>query len=207
MSDSTSPPDTRELRRDLRRLRAAIPESTLRAASAAVGARIAALPAFRRARRIAAYVGSKGEIDPMPLLYLAWLSGKRCFLPVLHPFLPGRLWFLPWRPGMNMMVNRFGIPEPPCDARLRCRPQWLDLVLMPLLGFDDQCHRLGMGGGFYDRTFAFLRQRRHWQRPHLVGVAYEFQAVPELPAEPWDVPLHAVVTERRWIPFSGDPHP
>ncbi len=193
MNDST-PPDTRELRRRLRRLRAAIPEAELRAASAAVSARVATLPAFRRARRIAAYVGSKGEIDPMPLLYLAWLSGKQCFLPVLHPFLPGRLWFLPWRPGMPMVVNRFGIPEPPCNASRQCKPQWLDLVLMPLLGFDDRCHRLGMGGGFYDRTFAFVHRQHFHSRPALIALAHDVQRCDAIPLMPWDVRPSMIVT-------------
>lgn len=93
-----------------------------------------------------------------------------------------------------MAANRFGIPEPPITSGGLLPARQLDLVLVPLLGFDDECNRLGMGGGFYDRTFAFLRFRRHLRRPFLLGFADEAQHVPSLPAKPWDVRLDAVVT-------------
>jgi len=72
----------------------------------------------------------------------------------------------------------------------------LDIALVPLVAFDDYGRRLGMGGGYYDRTFAYLRHREHWRRPKLIGVAFEFQRVAELPAQPWDVPLDGIITEK-----------
>ncbi|BAN70180.1 5-formyltetrahydrofolate cyclo-ligase [endosymbiont of unidentified scaly snail isolate Monju] len=167
---------------------------TRQRASLAVNSRVSRLAAFRRARHVAAYVGSKGEIDPMPLLYMAHLMGKACYLPVLHPFLPSRLWFMRWTPDMPMVANRFGIPEPPCDIALRRGAQWMDLILMPLLGFDRHCHRLGMGGGFYDRTLAFTRGRRLLRRPLLIGLAHDAQRCEDLPVAPWDVSPHMIVT-------------
>jgi 5-formyltetrahydrofolate cyclo-ligase len=76
------------------------------------------------------------------------------------------------------------------------RAQELDLILMPLVGFDDRGNRLGMGGGFYDRSLEFLRHRQHWRKPHLLGIAYDFQRVNGLTADPWDVPLQGVITDQ-----------
>jgi len=199
--------DKTELRKRLRARRRALSEAERFRLSHAVCERLRRRGEFQRARRIALYLPNDGEVDLTPLLERIWARRQTAYLPVLRLLAGQRLAFHPYRPGDLLAANRYGIPEPVAHPGEAVPPHALDLVLLPLVAFDPQGHRLGMGGGFYDRTFAFLRQRRHWQRPHLVGVAYEFQAVPELPAEPWDVPLHAVVTERRWIPFSGDPHP
>jgi 5-formyltetrahydrofolate cyclo-ligase len=76
------------------------------------------------------------------------------------------------------------------------RARELDLILLPLVAFDESGQRLGMGGGFFDRSLAFLAWRQHWRKPHLIGLAYDFQKVAALPREPWDVPLDAVVTDQ-----------
>jgi 5-formyltetrahydrofolate cyclo-ligase len=102
-----------------------------------------------------------------------------------------------------MTLNRYGIPEP---ARYRDHllpARRLELVIAPLLGFDCACHRLGMGGGYYDRTFSFLNQRRHIHRPLLIGLAYELQRIESLDPQPWDVRLDAVVTENRTYRRKG----
>ena len=94
------------------------------------------------------------------------------------------------------MANEFGIPEPLLRSRRVTAITRLDLVLTPLVGFDEQGNRLGMGGGFYDRSFAYLRQRQRWRKPHLLGVAFELQNCEQgLPHQQWDVPLDGVVTE------------
>ena len=133
----------------------------------------------------------------MPILEQAAASGKRCYLPVLHPFLHGRLLFCRWQPGERLWPNRFGILEPRSRRDHILPARRLDLVIVPLLGFDIACHRLGMGGGYYDRTFAFLNQRRHIRRPLLIGLAHELQLVDRLDPQPWDVQLDAVVTAQR----------
>jgi 5-formyltetrahydrofolate cyclo-ligase len=99
---------------------------------------------------------------------------------------------------MRLQENRFGIPEPCVPARALVRAQLLDLILVPLVAFDASGNRLGMGGGYYDRSLAFVAQRQHWRKPHVVGLAYEFQRVARMPANAWDVPLAAVVTNRSW---------
>ncbi len=94
-----------------------------------------------------------------------------------------------------MRVNQYGITEPdPDSTQLVCRGR-LDLVLVPLVAFDGNGNRLGMGAGYYDRTFHFLRHRRHWLKPRLVGLAFDMQRVADLQPAAWDVPLNAVVTE------------
>jgi 5-formyltetrahydrofolate cyclo-ligase len=151
---------------------------------------------FRASKHIACYLPNDGEVDLAPLMARAWAMGKTVYLPVLSAIHHNRLHFLPYAPGDTLMANSFGIPEPVLHSRRVPALTRLDLVLTPLVGFDEQGNRLGMGGGFYDRTFAFLRRRQTWRKPHLVGVAFDVQKSPvELPHQNWDVPLEGVVTE------------
>ena len=189
--------DLKQLRVELRRARFALEPEAHKAAQTAALKRIHRYPRFQRARRIAGYFGSKGEIDPMPLLEHAAGMGKRCYLAVLHPFRRGELWFYRWFPGDALATNRFGIPEPKRRGGTRLIPaRRLDLVIVPLLGFDNHCHRLGMGGGYYDRSFAFMHRLRHARRPFMLGLAHESQRVDCLVPQPWDIALDAVVTDR-----------
>ena len=185
------------LRRHLKQARRSLDPDTATQAQHATLQRLQSLPCFRRAHRIAAYVGSNGEIDPMPLADMIEAQGKHLYLPVLHPFRPGRLWFCRWHPGERLWRNRYGIPEPRRRRDHILPARRLDLVIVPLLGFDVACHRLGMGGGYYDRTFAFMNQHRHIRRPLLIGLAHELQRVDKIEPQPWDVQLDAVVTAHR----------
>ncbi len=125
-----------------------------------------------------------------------WRMRKRCYLPVLSRLSRDRLWFAPVTSRTRFMSNRFGIPEPVTPARMWLRAQELDLILMPLVGFDLHGNRLGMGGGFYDRSLAFLRSRRCWIRPKLLGLAHDFQRLGSIAPSPWDVPVQGIVTDR-----------
>lgn len=158
---------------------------------------------YRHSRHIAGYWAVDGEMDVSAFMQQAHQDGRAIYLPVLNRGLTRNLRFHRYHPGARLRINRFGIPEPvPRQAnRIACRH--LDLVLLPLVAFDRQGHRLGMGGGFYDRAFATLRQWRGcWRHPQLLGVAFSFQRIAELPAEPWDVPLAGVATERGLIRCS-----
>jgi 5-formyltetrahydrofolate cyclo-ligase len=157
------------------------------------------LPGFRRAKRIAAYLASNGELDPLPVMLHATSTRKACYLPRLHPFLKGRMWFLRWRPGDVLQVNRFGIPEPRLQHRDRLPAWMLHWVVVPLVGFDARMNRLGMGQGFYDRRFAFRHHRRVWKRPVLCGFAHHFQQTPGLSSHRWDVPLDLVITDEEVV--------
>lgn len=151
---------------------------------------------FRNARRIAAYLPADGELDTRPLIERAWAMGKQVYLPVLLPHGENRLWFAHYTADTQLVNNRFGIPEPARANYTRVAPVSLDLVLTPLVAFDAQGHRLGMGGGFYDRSFAYLLRHSRWLRPRLIGLAYAFQQQPRLAAQAWDVPLQAIATDR-----------
>jgi len=194
-SSSGASADLKTLRRELRAARRRLSRHDQQRHAAAL-ARVLGRD-LRLARRVAAYWPADGELDPRPLLALARWPVARTFLPVLRPGRrQHRLWFVRHAPGEVLRANRLGLPEPR-RVRQGRRPTWaLDLILVPLVGFDAQCNRLGMGGGYYDRTLAFLRQRRHWRRPRLIGIAHECQRVAHLTPRPWDVPLDAVATER-----------
>ena len=187
-----APAERRALRREIRRRRRALSASDRRAAASALSNRLAGTGWFINSRTIAVYLSNDGEIDLLPLVARAWAMGKRTYLPRL--FGP-KLWFLPFHPQTELAANRFSIPEPVEPARRRIDPLFLDLVLFPLVAFDRCGNRLGMGGGYYDRTFEAVRRRTTWRGPKRVGVAYELQKVNSLPVEDWDVPLDGIVTE------------
>ena len=134
-------------------------------------------------------------MDPLPLMHALWSLGKHIYLPVLVTFSHQKLWFARFEPDDVLAYNRYGIPEP--VRRRLIKPCALDLVLTPLVAFDSAGHRVGMGGGYYDRSFAFLRHRRHWRSPRLLGIAYEFQKQAAIVPNDWDVPLDAIATESR----------
>lgn len=182
-------------RRELRAKRIQLPFEQRLAAAERLAGRVAGTACFKTSRRVACYFPHDGEIDPRPLMRRAWARNKCCYLPVLSR-LQDSLWFARVLPDTRFRCNRFGIPEPKARQRELLRARDLDLILIPLVGFDLQGNRLGMGGGFYDRSLAFLRYRRHWKRPHLLGLAYDFQQVDILTADPWDIPMQAVVTDR-----------
>jgi 5-formyltetrahydrofolate cyclo-ligase len=185
------------IRRGLRRARRALSTRDQRLHAKALKRLLGREPTFLAARRLAAYWPADGELDPQPLLAVARLRGRRTYLPVLRGPAQGRLWFLPYRPGEPLRLNRYGIPEPR-RRREHIRLAWhLDLLLVPLVGFDGECNRLGMGGGFYDRTLAYLRQRTHWRRPRLIGIAHACQRLDRIDPRPWDIPLDGVATEER----------
>ncbi|MEE9342981.1 MAG: 5-formyltetrahydrofolate cyclo-ligase [Gammaproteobacteria bacterium] len=159
-------------------------------------------PLFLNSQRIAAYLPVQGEIDPTPLIEKAWKMHKQIYLPVLSPIKKNTLWFVRYEPNSRMTKNRLGIPEPVINHRHRIPTKALDIVLTPLVGFDKHGNRLGMGGGYYDRSFSFLASRRYYLKPRLIGLAYEFQQVPELIKEAWDIPLDAIVTENKFTHFK-----
>lgn len=185
-----------DLRRALRAQRARLTSQAQRHAAERMAAHLVGTRLFLASRRIGCYLPNDGEIDPRGILERIWRMGKTAYLPVLARLPQGRLWFAPARPDMELTSNRFGIPEPRVAARELVRAEELDLVLLPVVAFDNKGNRLGRGAGFYDRSLAFLQRRRFLRKPHLLGLAHDFQRVPALPADPWDVPLDGVVTDQ-----------
>ena len=186
-----------ELRRRLRAERCRLSSATQRRHAQQLALILGRHRVFLRARNIGGYWAADGEIDPRPLLKLAQARHKPCLLPVLRPHPRRKLWFVRHAAGDPLQANRYGIPEPSLRNG-RIRPPWaLDLLFLPLVGFDADCNRLGMGGGYYDQTLAYLSTRTHWRRPLLVGLAHECQRVERLEVRPWDIRLDMVVTEKR----------
>jgi len=152
---------------------------------------------FIKARHVALYLPNDGEIDTRPLISLCRRMGKTLYLPVLHPIRHNRLWFVPYTETTPMKRNRYRILEPVLK-RQPVRPAVaLDLVLLPLVAFSADGGRMGMGGGYYDRTFAFRLNAKGMHGPRLVGLAHELQRVDQLPISSWDVPLDAIATDMR----------
>lgn len=169
-------------------------------AAADVAHRLSSLPELRDARRVAAYLDNDGEVSLGELILLLQTRAVATSLPVLHPFSGKHLLFLDYTPHTPMKKNRFGIAEP----ELRCQSVRLlaehQVILMPLVGFDNKGNRLGMGGGFYDRTLANLDRLSY--RPLLIGVAHDCQQADALPVMQWDIPLNAIVTPTQTIRIS-----
>ncbi|KAA6172671.1 5-formyltetrahydrofolate cyclo-ligase [Pseudomonas veronii] len=186
------------LRRMLRKARRALTPSEQRRAALGLYRQLAQHPLFRRAKHISLYLPTDGEIDPRLLLRAAQRRGKATYLPVLSAWPRTKMVFQRVSPGEKLLPNRFRILEPRINA-CRQRKVWtLDLVLLPLVGFDDAGGRLGMGGGFYDRSLAYLARRNSWRKPTLLGLAHECQKVDRLAQASWDVPLAGTVTDKYW---------
>jgi len=187
-----------DLRRQLRRRRRRTGSLKQRLAAHAAARRLIALPEMRRARRVAVFLAADGELDPAPLARLARARGAQLYLPVVARGPEQPLHFMPWYPGRTPLArNRFGIHEPRPEPHRRLPRRQLDVIVVPLVAFDARGFRLGMGGGFYDRSLAFIRRGWRGRRPRLIAAAYDFQRVAELPTRHWDVPLDIVVTERK----------
>lgn len=184
-----------QIRKEIRARRRALSPQERSIRAAAIASHLLRSRLFRTARAVAGYLPVRGEADPTPVLRQARRHGKDVYLPVLARLGHAGLCFARFDDGVRLRPNRFGILEPEHHPRDLVRGLSLDLVLTPLVAFDAHGNRLGMGGGFYDRTFSYLAHRTHWCRPVLIGYAYSFQEVDGLPRQRWDVPLSGVATE------------
>ncbi|WP_413739699.1 5-formyltetrahydrofolate cyclo-ligase [Sodalis sp. RH14] len=184
------------LRNHIRRQRRRLTPAEQAAAAAALVKTLLADPRVTAARSLALFLSFDGELDTRPLIEALWQRDQRVYLPVLHPFSPGHLLFLRYRPDTPLVLNRLHISEPRLDVTQLLPARHLDILFTPLVAFDARGQRLGMGGGFYDRTL------RHWRRGagfYPIGLAHDCQQVDAIPAEPWDIPLPEIVTpSRHW---------
>lgn len=186
--------DLKAFRKKIRLLRRQLRPDQQHKAASQLCKTLGSSPIFLRSRHIAFYLPNDGEIDSTLLMERAWKLKKTCYLPVLAP-LDKKLLFVSYNKGDELRFNQYGIPEPLLQPD-KTRAAWtLDLVITPLVAFDLQGHRLGMGGGYYDRTFAFIQKANKPKTPKFVGVAHAFQQCPALPRQIWDVSLDAVFTD------------
>ena len=189
--------DRNQLRSELRARRRAIAPIERLAAADALAAGLLALPFAPTTGYVAGYWAMGGEIA-LHAWQLRLPSGCTYCLPVLHE--DGRLRFAPWRSGDPLVANAHGIPEPDLAPASLLEPAEMALVVLPLVGFDRRGYRLGMGGGWYDRSFAF--RQRSPAPPWLVGAGFADQQVEALEPADWDVALDAVCTERGTLHFT-----
>lgn len=176
------------IRTTLKQVRANTSAGFRAKASGQICNRIRALEPYRKAKHIALYFAINGEVDLTPIWKTAPLHGKFCYFPVVHDDLS--LSFVPATPATSFKTNRFGILEPEVSIEQAKPAEELDLIIMPMVGFDIHCLRLGMGSGCYDRSLA------NKNKGILLGVAYQFQKLDFIAPQSWDVPLNAVVTEK-----------
>ena len=186
------------LRKTLRQQRNAMSLEKQTRHALGINQQIKQLSLFKRSKRIATYLAADGEIDPTFLIEDARRSNKEIYLPVIAPF-SDRLYFALYTANTKMKYNRFQIAEPDIHPKHWLKPQQLDLILMPLVGFDNKGNRLGMGGGFYDRSLHFSRFRKNAHRPFLIGLAHQLQCVDNLEHQAHDIPMQLIITESQTI--------
>lgn len=193
MRSAVHPSATRQhIRQVIRQQRRALSDAHQRRAATDLLEHIKQSETITQAQHIALYLANDGELDTQPVMEWLWQQGKSVYLPVLHPFSKGNLLFLRYTPTTAMTTNRYQIKEPVLDIRLVMPVAELDVICTPLVAFDNTGQRLGMGGGYYDRTLTRWHQQQLGPRP--LGLAHDCQQVETLPFEAWDVPLPEIIT-------------
>lgn len=182
--------ENQQIRDHIKGLRRALTNLEQRCAAESVTDKLIKHDKIRAAEHIALFFSIDGEIDTNLLIQQLWQRGKSISLPALHPFSPGDLLFLRYLPSDKLKLNRLKIPEPIMDVRRVVPTQMLQVVITPLVAFDNSGHRLGMGGGYYDR----LLQDWHKKNIYPIGIAHDCQRVEHLHVQPWDVVLPEIIT-------------
>jgi len=180
-----------ELRRKCRQARAELTTSYRDDASSRICDTITRAGFFRRSKNIGCYLPSDEEVDTWPIIARAFSMGKQISVPILRK--NGSMGFRELSPDSTLLPNIFGLLEP--QEGKFVDPHRLDIVITPLVAFDSSGNRIGMGGGYFDRTFSFLKGRKLWRHPKLIGAAFDCQRVSSIAPNPWDIGLFRVVTE------------
>jgi 5-formyltetrahydrofolate cyclo-ligase len=187
------------LRKQLRAQRRSLSDYDHRRRSLAAAKAIMRLRRFSAGKRVALYLPFDREVDTAALIGAAQQRGVQIFVPFISDRRHCRLRFYPLKG--ETTPGAFGISVPRQRSR-PVSPQWLDLIVVPLVGVDGAGRRLGMGGGYYDRALAFRRRRSSWKGPHLVGLAFQCQRTELKFAEAWDIQLNSLATETGVAQFS-----
>ena len=161
------------------------------AASLMIAQRVIHSREFTAAKTIACYLPMRDEVDPSRIIDRAWRANKRVFSPVVDRH--GNMVFRQLQPDTTLERNHYGLWEPTSGTSIAIRT--LDVVITPLVAFDHELNRIGMGGGYFDRCFAFLRHRQFWLKPKLVGLAFDCQKVDKIVPNPWDIRLYGIFSE------------
>jgi len=195
--------DITSLRENTRQQRRELGPAGQSLAAHGLETQLRSFPTVTGARHISLYLVRDGEIDPAGFMHWAFTQAKHCYLPVLDVRSAQAMKFAEVTPDSQFSPNRYGIPEPVVDAAELISAERLDVVLVPLVAFDFNGNRVGMGGGFYDRTLEFTRRQPYDQRPKLIGLAHEFQYSDAIEPSSWDIPLDGIATEKRAVLFNA----
>lgn len=202
------------LRKHIRELRNALSAEEQETAKHALMQTLAQSSVFIRSKKVALYLTNDGELDTSQVIAYCWEKSIAVYLPVIHPFSKGHLLFLKYDRNTPMVTNRFGIKEPRLNVNSICLVHELDTIFTPLVAFDENGDRLGMGGGFYDRTLALgshnnklaptlesslNKNKRRF--PLAIGIAHDCQKVEKVPTESWDAPISQVATPTKLYSF------
>ncbi len=180
-----------ELRSQALASRRAMSAEERRLASHVICNRVIGSREFAASKLVGAYLPMHDEVDIRLVIQRAWRANKRVFVPILRG--RAQMLFCEITPDTELEQNRFGIWEPSRGQIIEAEK--LDIVLVPTVAFDEDNQRIGMGAGYFDRCFAFLRHRKHWLRPKLLGVAFDCQKVEEITPNAWDIPLYRTITD------------
>lgn len=186
------------LRKEIRQRRNALSTSEQTNAAQALTAKLSKHSKVQQAKRIAIYLSNDGELSTTNVIEWCWQQQKEVYLPVIHPFSPGNLLFLQYNENTKLVPNNYGILEPKLDVTTVCPLEQLDVIFTPLVAFDRTGARLGMGGGFYDRSLV------NWQLSKLypIGLAHNCQRVDKVPVQHWDIPLPEIITPSKNYHFT-----
>lgn len=160
-------------------------------------------PHIQSAQHIAIYLHNDGELNTQAVIDWCWQQGKQVYIPILHPFSHKQLLFTRLTATTPLVKNKYGISEPRLNVTDVIPYLQLDLVCSPLVAFDLAGNRLGMGGGYYDRTFSqhqFVRDGQ--QPPYVLGLAHDCQQHDNLPIAPWDMPIKEIITPSTTFTFA-----
>ena len=184
----------KKIRNIIKEKRSQLSEKELSLTSKAIAERIRSFKFSKELTKIGIYYAVNNEVDVHPLCKILWQESKRVYLPIVEK---KKLLFGEYRDTSNLKNNRFKIPEPIVGIESQISAFELDLIFMPLVAFDPMGNRIGMGGGFYDRTLDNKQLDNDLKKPILVGVAYEFQKQNQIQPNPWDIPLDMIFTESK----------
>ncbi|WP_286265562.1 5-formyltetrahydrofolate cyclo-ligase [Thalassotalea atypica] len=196
-----------QLRKLIRTKRNALDREFQHLASGQLLKQLTEHPRFAIANTVALYLANDGELDLSPIVKWCWQQGKRVYLPILHPFSANHLLFTLYRSDQKMVANKFGILEPRLNKAELIPIKELDIICTPLVAFDHTGARLGMGGGFYDRTLAPIydtfdtpsQSASKQTTPYLIGLAHDCQQIAKVPTESWDIPIPEIITPTQRI--------
>lgn len=194
-------PSRDALRRHYRHLRRSLSPKEQALAAQNVLTTCLHYPAFSQAAIVAFYQANDGEIATKLLIDYCWQHAKTVLLPVIDPLQPEQLVFIEYRPDSPLTTNKYGISEPLFDPEKQVSLHAIDIIFTPLVAFDASGNRLGMGGGYYDRTLAQLNS--HSATTKIIGLAHDIQQVDNLPSQSWDIPLQGIITPSQIFMLNG----